>query len=96
MLLARIPLAVSGPNVITSHQDLSSANVIEMEIIHSVQPSYMFNYNKCNSHYHFCIKQETPTSSAMNVTPTLSARLLRSVTKALVRSCRPSPVAGVS
>ena len=48
------------------------------------------------SHYHFCIKQETPTSSAMNVTPTLSARLLRSVTKALVRSCRPSPVAGVS
>ena len=36
-LLARVPLAVSGLNVITSPQDRSSANVIEMEIIHSVQ-----------------------------------------------------------
>ena len=36
-LLARVPLAVSGLNVITSPQDRSSANVIGMEIIHSVQ-----------------------------------------------------------
>ena len=35
-LPARVPLADSGLNVITSHLDHSSANVIEMEVTHLV------------------------------------------------------------
>ena len=40
-------------------------------------------------------QQETLTSSAMRVTPTLSAKLLRSVTKDLVRNSKRYPVAEV-